>query len=119
MNSFVRNVAAAFAFGLVLGAPIGIVSAKSSDHRTFDGVIVAISKVNVKVKGTEGGTVQTIGFVFKPPVGGKQTHDPSLLNSKMLHVGEYVRVTYDQKLLGLRHADAIDPYNAPGMKMKN
>ena len=119
MNSLVRNVAAAFTLGLVIGGPIGMAQAASSAHRTFDGKIAAISKVNVKVMGMEGGKMQTIGFVFKPPVGGKQTHDPSKLNAKMLHVGEYVRVIYDQKLLGLRHADSIEPYANPAMKLKN
>lgn len=119
MNSFIRNIAAAFTLGLVVGAPIGMASAASSDHRTFDGKIVALSKINVKVMGMEGGKMQTISFLFKPPVGGKQTHDPTMMNAKALHVGEYVRVTYDQKLLGLRHADAVDPYGDPAMKMKN
>lgn len=119
MNSIIRNTAAAFAFGLVLGAPVGIVSAASSDHRTFDGVITAVSKINIKVKGTEGGKMQTLSFLFKPPVGGKQTHDMSRMSANAVHVGEYVRVTYDQKLLGLRHADFVAPYGDPAMKMKN
>ena len=119
MNSLIRNIAAAFTLGLVIGGPIGMASAASSDHRTFDGKIAAISKINVKVTGMEGGKMQTLSFLFKPPVGGKQTHEMGRLNSTALHIGEYVRVTYDQKLLGLRHADSIDAYGNPAMKMKN
>ncbi len=118
--SFVRNIAAAFTLGLAIGAPIGMASAASSDHRTFDGVITHISTENIKVKGMEGGKMQTISFLYKPHIG-KLTHNGGKItrDQKMLHVGEYVRVTFDQKLLGLRHADSVDPYGAPGMVMRN
>jgi hypothetical protein len=120
LTSFVRNVAAAFAFGLALGAPIGIVSAKSSDHRTFDGVVTHISSNNIKVKGIEAGKTQVLSFEYVPRIG-KTLHSGGHVTTdqKMLHVGEYVRVTYDQKFLGLRHADAVDPYGSSAMVMKN
>jgi hypothetical protein len=120
LTSFARNIVATFAFGIALGAPIGIVSAKSSDHRTFDGVVTHISANNIKVKGTGGGKSQVLSFEYVPRIG-KTLHSGGHLTTdqKALHVGEYVRVTYDQKLLGLRHADAVDPYGSAAMVMKN
>jgi len=110
------------AAGLALGAltlPVAA-NAASSDHRTFDGTIVHISSDNIKVKGMEGGQMQIISFLYVPRVG-KLTHNHGEVtrDQKMLHEGEYVRVTYDQKALGIRHADDIEPYADPAMKMKN
>jgi len=120
LRNLARNVAAAFAFGILLGAPIGIVSAESSDHRTFDGVVTHISTNNIKVKGIEAGKTQVLSFEYVPRIG-KTLHSGGHVTTdqKMLHVGEYVRVTYDQKFLGLRHADAVDPYGSSAMVMKN
>jgi len=120
LTSFVRNVVAAFALGIAVGAPIGIVSAKSSDHRTFEGVVTHISSNNIKVKGTEAGKTEVLSFEYVPRIG-KTLHSGGHVTTdqKALHVGEYVRVTYDQKLLGLRHADAVDPYGSAAMTMRN
>ncbi len=74
--------------------------AKSSSHREFDGTIVEISRVNIKVHGVEGGKAQTLGF------------EGNFTKQANLHKGEYVRVIFDQKFLGLRHADAVAPYGA-------
>ncbi len=108
--------------GLALGALIlpGAAGAASSDHRTFDGTIVHISSDNIKVKGMEGGQMQTISFLYVPRLG-KMTHNGGKVtrDQKMLHEGEYVRVTFDQKALGVRHADDIEPYANPAMNMKN
>jgi len=107
---------------MALGALMlpGVANAASSDHRTFDGTILHISSDNIKVKGTEGGQVQILSFLYVPRVG-KLTHNGGKVtrDQKMLHEGEYVRVTYDQKALGVRHADDIEPYADPAMKMKN
>jgi hypothetical protein len=34
-----------------------------------------------------------------------------------LHPGEYVRIVFDQRLLGIRHADEVIPYNNSAMKV--
>jgi hypothetical protein len=104
---------------LALLGPVAA-GAASSDHRTFDGTIVHISSNNVKVKGLEGGQMQVISFLYVPRLG-KLTHNGGKVTNAQaaLHEGEYVRVTYDQKALGVRHADAIEPYANPGMKMKS
>jgi hypothetical protein len=69
---------------------------------------VHISDSNIKVHGTEGGKPQTLSFLIN--------HGTTMM--KVIKSGEYVRVTYDQKLLGVRHADSIAPYGSSMMKMK-
>jgi hypothetical protein len=107
VKSALLRTTAAVALGASLLTPFAA-NAKSSDHRTFDGNVVHISSSNIKVQGTEGGKSQTLSFVIN--------HGTTMM--KVIKPGEYVRVTFDQKLLGLRHADAIDPYASPAMKMK-
>ncbi len=96
-SNLLRNVIAAFALGTAIGAPIGMASAASSDHRTFTGAVSAVSRTNLKVHSIEGGMAQTISFDFAPN---------DRLRRK-LHLGEQVTVRFDQKLLGLRHLDAV------------
>ncbi|MDQ2857371.1 MAG: hypothetical protein M3R53_01800 [Candidatus Eremiobacteraeota bacterium] len=117
MEKLLRTTAAGIAFGLALGAPLGA-AAKSSDHRTFDGTVVHISGDNIKVKGTEGGKQQILSFLYVPRIG-KVAHSGGQVTKtqEKLHVGEYVRVTYDQKLLGVRHVDSIMARSVGKMKM--
>ncbi len=98
---------AAFAVGLAIGAPLGIASA-SSDHRDFEGTVAHVSFDNIKVKGIEGGKVQTISFLINPKIT-KLTHNDgkSTAELKDIRVGDMVKVRFDQKFLGLRHADMI------------
>ncbi len=117
MEKSLRITAAGLAFGLALGAPLSAVAA-SSAHRTFDGTVVHISGNNIKVKGTEGGKEQTLSFLYVPRIG-KIAHSGGQVTKtqEKLHVGEYVRVTYDQKLLGMRHADSVMAHSVGKMKM--
>jgi hypothetical protein len=103
-----RTTAVVASLASLLAAPVAG-SAKSSDHRTFDGNVVHVSRANVKVTGVEGGKKQTLSFLINH--GTKIAHE--------LKPNEYVRVTYDQKLLGVRHADSIEPYADPAMKIKS
>ena len=95
-----RNTLAAFALGAVLGAPIGVVAATNTDHRTFDGVVVHVSTLNLKVKGMEAGKEQILSFDYLPKLGKASP-------IYKIHTGEKVRVTYDQKGLGARHVDRV------------
>ncbi len=108
MNSFVRNTTAAFAIGIAIGAPLGIASASSSDHRDFEGTVAHVSFDNIKVHGIEGGKWQTISFLINPKIT-KMTHNggKSTAELKDIHVGDMVKIRFDQKFLGLRHADEI------------
>jgi hypothetical protein len=72
----------------------------------FYGEVVHVSLNNVKVYDPKGH--QTLGFVVTPKFdqifsdNGKTTYQ-----MKDLKHGQYVRVVYDQKALGIRHADKI------------
>jgi hypothetical protein len=108
LKTIVRNTISAFAVGAALGAPLGIASAKSSDHRDFEGSVVHVSAENIKVHGVEGGRAQTISFLISPKVT-KLTHSDGKATAELkeIHVGDMVKVRFDQKFLGLRHADMI------------
>lgn len=103
-----RNTISAFAIGLAIGAPLGIASAKSSDHRDFEGTVEHVSAENIKIHGIEGGKAQTLSFLINPKVT-KLTHNDgkSTAELKEIHIGDMVKVRFDQKLLGIRHADMI------------
>ncbi len=106
----VRNILSAFAFGAILGAPVGMASAASSSHRDFQGTVVHVSATNIKVHGIEGGKAQTLSFLVDPKVVkvSKKVHGQATAEMRDIQVGDYVLVRYDQKFLGVRHADAIN-----------
>jgi hypothetical protein len=71
-----------------------------------EGTLVHISTSNIKVKDDKTG--KELGFLLVPhfdkvfSADGKTTYQMSAL-----HSGQLVKVFYDQKLLGARHADRI------------
>ena len=73
---------------------------------TFYGEVVHVSVDNIKVHDPHHN--QTLSFVLTPKfdqlfsADGKTTYQ-----MKKLHPGQYVGVIYDQKALGIRHADKI------------
>jgi len=73
---------------------------------TFYGIVRHISSNNIKVDDPRTG--QTLSFEIVPhfdqlfSADGKTTYQ-----MKELRPGRYVGVIYDQKMLGLRHADKI------------
>jgi hypothetical protein len=107
MKHAIFSLSAALALGAVAGSPLAANAA--SDHRLFDGKVVHVSSENIKVHGIEGGQAKTISFLINH--GTRMRHT--------IHAGEYVRVIFDQRFLGIRHADSVDPYGAPGMKIKS
>lgn len=72
----------------------------------FYGEVVHVSVNNVKVYNPK--SHQTLSFIVAPSfdqifsADGKTTYQ-----MKHLKHGQYVRVVYDQKALGMRHADKI------------
>jgi hypothetical protein len=119
VNTLVRNIASAFFSGAVIGATFQMASAASSDHRDFTGTVAHISVTNIKVTGTEGGKLQTLSFLIDPKVT-KLTHNDGKSTAQLrdIHVGDMVDVRFDQKLLGIRHADAIIDHS-DGMRLKS
>lgn len=73
---------------------------------TFYGITVHVSSNNIKVQDPK--TKQTLSFEILPKfdqvfsANGKTTYQ-----MKDIKAGQYVGVIYDQKALGVRHADKI------------
>jgi hypothetical protein len=71
-----------------------------------EGTLVHVSTSNIKVKDDKTG--KELSFLLVPhfdqvfSADGKTTYQ-----MKALHSGQLVKVYYDQKLLGVRHADRI------------
>ena len=88
---------------VVAGTPAQAATVGSS---WVEGTLVHISSANIKVKDDKTG--KELGFLLVPhfdqvfSADGKTTYQ-----MKSLHSGQLVKVFYDQKLLGARHADRI------------
>ena len=102
MKSFVIfRLAAA---SLVLALAAGPASALAAS--TFYGITVHVSSNNIKVQNPK--TQQTLSFEIVPKfdqvfsADGKTTYQMSAIKA-----GQYVGIIYDQKALGMRHADKI------------
>jgi hypothetical protein len=73
---------------------------------TFYGIVSHVSDTNIKVDDTRTG--QTLSFEIVPHFdqifssNGKTTYQ-----MRELRPGRYVGVIYDQKMLGMRHADKV------------
>ncbi len=72
----------------------------------FSGIVNHVSENNIKITDTK--TSQSLSFLIVPKFDqifssdGKTTYQ-----MKAIHAGQYVKVYYDQKFLGQRHADRI------------
>jgi hypothetical protein len=73
---------------------------------TFYGITTHVSTSSIKVQDPK--TKQTLSFEIVPKfdqvfsANGKTTYQ-----MKAVHPGQYVGIIYDQKALGMRHADKI------------
>jgi hypothetical protein len=101
--SILRAGMTALAIG-VLAAPAPIALAATTS--TFYGITVHVSTNNIKVQDPK--TKQTLSFLIVPKfdqvfsADGKTTYQMSKVKA-----GQYVGIIYDQKGLGVRHADKI------------
>lgn len=92
------------ALAAFLVSPTAVVAKVGS--ATFNGLVRHVSTDNIKVYDPR--TKQTLSFLILPKFDqifsgdGKTTYQ-----MKKLHPGQYVKVYYDQRLLGGRHADKI------------
>ena len=100
-NVIVRGAATALVLTAMLFAPLTALAAN-----TFYGLVTHISTNNIKVEDPK--TKQTLSFEILPKfdqifsANGKTTYQ-----MKDIKNGHYVGVVYDQKALGVRHADKI------------
>lgn len=91
---------------VLIAAFFGPQLAVAGQTNNFYGEVVHVSSENVKVYDPKA--KQTVSFVIAPSFdqifsgNGKTTYQ-----MKDLKHGQYVRVVYDQKVLGMRHADKI------------
>jgi len=99
--SFARAASAAFFAGLVAASSSVALAAS-----TFYGIVVHVSTSNIKVQNPKD--KQTLSFAIVPKfdqvfsANGKTTYQMSAIKA-----GQYVGIIYDQKALGVRHADKI------------
>ena len=71
-----------------------------------EGTLVHISSANIKVKDDKTG--KELSFLLLPHFDQVFSDDgKTTYQMKALHSGQLVKVFYDQKLLGQRHADRI------------
>ena len=94
----------AAALALTALAPTGALAKVGSAN--FSGIVNHISANNIKV--TDPATHQSLSFLILPKfdqvfsADGKTTYQ-----MKAIKPGQYVKVYYDQRALGARHADRI------------
>jgi hypothetical protein len=88
---------------IITAAPAAAVPVGSS---WVEGTLVHVSTTNIKIKDDKTG--KELSFALVPHFDqvfsgdGKTTYQ-----MKSLHSGQLVKVFYDQKMLGMRHADRI------------
>ena len=98
---FFKSTLATVAMAAMVLAPQGVLAAS-----TFYGITVHVSTNNIKVEDPK--TKQTLSFEILPKfdqvfsADGKTTYQ-----MKSVKAGQYVGIIYDQKTLGMRHADKI------------
>src|SRR5579863_6337572 len=104
ISSTVSRIAAiAMAAGMLSALPLSALAVSTS---TFYGITVHVSTQNIKVEDPK--TKQVLSFVLVPKfdqvfsADGKTTYQMNKVKA-----GQYVGVIYDQKALGVRHADKI------------
>ena len=84
----------------------GLMASSALAASTFYGITVHVSTNNIKVEDPK--TKQTLSFEIVPKfdqifsADGKTTYQ-----MKSVKAGQYVGIIYDQKALGVRHADKI------------
>ena len=90
---------------LLIGLAVAPAEAKVGSA-TFSGIVNHVSSNNIKV--TDPVAHKSLSFLILPKFNqvfsgdGKATYQMSAI-----HAGQYVKVYYDQKLLGIRHANRI------------
>ncbi len=98
---------------LATAAPAMAVKAGS---QVFQGLVRHVSANNIKVYNPD--TKQTLGFALVPHFDKLFSSDGKTTRQMAsLQAGQYVKVYYDQKLLGVKHADRILILNSNNMKM--
>lgn len=98
-QAFITLVLSSLALMLVSPAGAAVGSSK------FIGAVVHVSADNIKVKDPKSG--QVLSFLLVPRFNSVFTRDGKTSQMSALTPGTPVTIYYDQKALGVRHADRI------------
>jgi hypothetical protein len=105
-------LAAAIAVG---SFAVGPANAATVGSAHFDGEVSHVSSNNIKVINPK--THEALSFLLVPHFNQVFSGDGrTTVQMASLHEGQYVKVYYDQKFLGQRHADRIYILNNANMK---
>jgi len=91
-----------------MAAVLGITTACFADtvgSAHFDGEVSHVSSNNIKVINPK--THESLSFLLVSHFKQVFSRDGKMTQMASLHKGQYVKVYYDQKFLGQRHADRI------------
>jgi hypothetical protein len=105
MNHRIKSLSA-LAAAMMLGLTMASAAPALSATMSFTGRVVHVSTDNIKVEAPRSGT--TMSFIVVPhfdqvfQFDGKTTYQ-----MKRIRPGAWVRVRYDERVLGMRHADRI------------
>lgn len=99
-------------FHFVLAAAVAVATIAPADaagkvgSANFSGIVDHVSSNNLKV--TDPVTHQSLSFLIVPKFDQVFSSDgKTTYQMRAIHPGQYVKVYYDQKALGARHADRI------------
>lgn len=92
---------------IALGAAVAMMLPQAAlAASTFYGITVHVSTTNIKVRDPK--TKQTLSFELVPKFDQVFSDDgKTTYQMRAVKPGRYVAVIYDQKALGMRHADKI------------
>jgi hypothetical protein len=91
---------------LILGSLVLAPVSASVGSANFSGIVNHVSDNNIKV--TDNRTHQTLSFLIVPKFDQVFSSDgKTTYQMKDVKAGQYVKVYYDQRLMGQRHADRI------------
>jgi hypothetical protein len=92
------------------------VAAEKAGSQVFQGLVEHVSSDNLKV--TDPKSSKTISFLLVPRFNKVFKSHGKTMQQTSLHNGQYVKVYYDQKLLGRPHADRVLILNDANVPMK-
>jgi hypothetical protein len=106
-------IAALTAVLISTGAIVAL-PANAADPNVFVGQVQHVSTDNIKVAGNG----QTLSFMLVPRFNQIFSSDGKTTKQMTdIHNGDYVKIFYDQKMLGTRHADKIFLLRSNGSAM--
>jgi hypothetical protein len=116
-HSYRARVAALAGLAAMLSLPLGpAAAAEKAGSEVFQGLVDHVSSNNLKV--TDPKSNKTISFLLVPRFNKIFKSHGKTMQQASLHNGQYVKVYYDQKLLGRPHADRVLILNDANMAMK-